>query len=173
MAELILILSVGVLGWIAYTIAGDLWAAPFVPTPLDEVEKILEMMQIPKGITFWDLGSGDGRLVIEAARKYGAAATGFEIHPGLVWWSRIRAAILKLKNAKFVRRNFFREDAGTADYIYFYLYPRAGLKLGQKFENECRPGTVIVSKTFAISGWERKLVKTEEIDGRRYNFYKS
>jgi ribosomal protein L11 methylase PrmA len=142
----------------------------FVPTPQDVVEDMLRLANVQKGDVLYDLGSGDGRIAITAARKYGIKATGIDIDP-----ERIREANDNAKKAgvtnlvQFRQENLFTADFKDATVITLYLLPDLNVKLRPKLWNELKPGTRIVSHQFEMGTWkpEKKL----ESNGRTIYFW--
>jgi ribosomal protein L11 methylase PrmA len=142
----------------------------FVPTPQDVVEDMLRLANVQKGDVLYDLGSGDGRIAITAARKYGIKATGIDIDP-----ERIREANENAKKAgvanlvQFRQENLFTADFKDATVITLYLLPDLNVKLRPKLWNELKPGTRIVSHQFEMGTWkpEKKL----ESNGRTIYFW--
>jgi len=131
--------------------------APFVPMDTDVVERVMQIADVKKGDVFYDLGSGDGRLVIAAA-LHGAIATGIEIEPFKVFYSRLWIKFLRLKNAKIVKGDVFLQDLSDATVINLYLLPETHEKLKEKFKKELKKGTKIVAVGFRIEGWKHELV---------------
>jgi ribosomal protein L11 methylase PrmA len=142
----------------------------FVPTPQEVVEDMLRLANVQKGDVLYDLGSGDGRIAITAARKYGIKATGIDIDP-----ERIREANENAKKAgvtnlvQFRQENLFTADFKDATVITLYLLPDLNVKLRPKLWNELKPGTRIVSHQFEMGAWkpEKKL----ESNGRTIYFW--
>jgi ribosomal protein L11 methylase PrmA len=142
----------------------------FVPTPQEVVEDMLRLANVQKGDVLYDLGSGDGRIAITAARKYGIKATGIDIDP-----ERIREANENAKKAgvtnlvQFRQENLFTADFRDATVITLYLLPDLNVKLRPKLWNELKPGTRIVSHQFEMGTWkpEKKL----ESNGRTIYFW--
>lgn len=165
-------LAAAILFGIVFMIAGDLAGAPFVPSDVRFLEKIFRTAKFKPGKEFLDIGSGDGRAVRLAANEYGLKATGIELQPYLVWYSKFRSRSINGNKTEFIRRNFFRGKLPKADYIYFYLFPRTVEKLGEKISAECRPGTVVISRAFEIKNLKRKLTNKIEEGGRRAYFYR-
>lgn len=136
--------------------------APFVPSGSRAIKNIFDAVGIRFGEVFYDLGSGDGRVVREAARR-GARAIGIERSIALVLWSRFSAcfdALYQRSGARraggkaiFIRGNYFKKDLSDADMIFCYLLPEAMEKLKTKFESELKPGTRVVSRAFKLHGW--------------------
>ncbi len=140
-------------------VIGHLKGAPYVRSPKKYVKTMIELAEIKPGELIIDLGSGDGTIVIEAARK-GARAVGIEINPFLVLWSRYRIKKLGLKEqAQIVKGNFFKYSLVDADVILFYLLPKIMNRLKEKFSRELKPGTRIISYAFPIPGWTPRSQK--------------
>jgi ribosomal protein L11 methylase PrmA len=142
----------------------------FVPTPQEVVEDMLRLANVQKGDVLYDLGSGDGRIAITAARKYGVKATGIDIDP-----ERIREANENAKKAgvtdlvRFRQENLFTADFKDATVITLYLLPDLNVKLRPKLWNELKPGTRIVSHQFEMGAW--KPEKRLESNGRTIYFW--
>lgn len=134
--------------------------APYVPTSRKKLQEIIDMVKPNNNDLFFELGSGDGRLLRYVVSKYSVRGVGIEVNPLLVWISRILAKRSKLKNITFLRQNIFSTDLSEADYIYIFLMPELIVKLLPKFQNELKKGTVIISHGFKIVSWEKKLWKT-------------
>lgn len=135
------------------TIVAFLTGAPWVPTPLPRVKRMLELANIKPGDRVYDLGCGDGRIVHLAAQEYGADAVGLELSPLVFFWACIRNFFLRSKG-RVLLRDFRRIDYSNAKELIFYLLPDVLKIMRPKFEKELKPGTRIVSYAFAIPGWE-------------------
>ena len=135
---------------------------PFVPTPQDVVEKMLQMAGVKKGDVVFDLGSGDGRIVITAAKQYGVRAVGFEIDPDLIKQSRenIRKAGVE-KLAEIREQDIRTVDLSPATVVTMYLLPEVNLMVRPSLWRQLKPGSRVVSHDFDMRDW--KPVKTEEI----------
>jgi precorrin-6B methylase 2 len=130
---------------------------PYVQTPMEIVERMLRMAEVKKDDYVIDLGSGDGRIIIEAAKR-GARALGVEWEEKLVELSRRRAAAEGVaERAKFVQGDMYEADISQASVLALFLLPVNLEKLKPKFER-LRPGTRIVTNGYQISGWEPKEV---------------
>ena len=142
----------------------------FVPTPQEVVEDMLRLANVRKGDVLYDLGSGDGRIAITAAKKYGVKATGIDIDP-----ERIREAQANAKKAgvtdlvQFKQEDLFQADFKDATIVTLYLLPDLNVKLRPKLWNELKPGTRIVSHQFDMGKW--KPEKTLESEGRTIYFW--
>lgn len=121
--------------------------APFVPTKMELITKVLKGSGVKKGKIFYELGSGDGRVVLEAA-KLGADATGIEQSWLRVWYSRYQARKLHLKNAQFCHGDIFTRHYYPADIVYIYLLKKAVSKLEQKLKNELKPNSIVITQTY-------------------------
>ena len=132
----------------------------WVPTPQPLVEKMLDMAKVTPQDVVMDLGSGDGRTVITAAKR-GARATGIEYNPDMVELSRRNAAEAGVK-ATFVKADLFETDLSPATVITMFLLPDINLKLRPKIL-DLKPGTRIVSNSFTMAEWEAD--QTETITG--------
>ena len=148
MAVTLMVLIVAITaGW------AGLRAAPYLPTRQKDVDRMLALADIKPGDVVYDLGAGDGRFLISAAKK-GAQATGFEISilPFLVAKLRIAMAGVGDK-AKMKAKDFFHVNLSQANVIVCFLTPAAMAKLKPKFQAELKPGTRIVSYAFALPDW--------------------
>jgi ribosomal protein L11 methylase PrmA len=142
----------------------------YVPTPQDVVEDMLRLANVKKGDVLYDLGSGDGRIAITAAKKYGVKATGIDIDP-----DRIKEANENARKAgvtslvSFRNEDLFKADFKDATVVTLYLLPDLNVKLRPRLWNELKPGTRIVSHQFEMGAWkpEKKL----ESNGRTVYFW--
>jgi SAM-dependent methyltransferase len=137
---------------------------PFVPTPQEVVDKMIELVGVKEGDLVYDLGSGDGRIVITAAKK-GARAIGFDIDGDLVKESRenIRKAGLE-KLAEIKQQDILTVDLSPATVVTMYLLPDVNLKLKPNLLKQLKPGSRVVSHAFDMGDW--KPDKTERVNGR-------
>jgi cyclopropane fatty-acyl-phospholipid synthase-like methyltransferase len=138
-----------------YITWSQIFGAPWVPTPYKTVHMMLEMAGVRPGEVVYDLGSGDGRVIIEAARSFGARAVGIEIDPTRYLWTKIKISIFNLQdNVQVLFGNFFYKDLRHADVVTVYLLQGTNVRLMEKLEKELRPGTRVVSNTFIFPGWK-------------------
>ena len=127
---------------------------PFVPTPWVIVDEMLKLAEIKPNDVVFDLGSGDGRLVIEAAKRYGARGVGLERDASLVVYSQKQAASQDLADrVKFVARDLFDASLQDASVITMYLLPRLMPRLVPKLRAELPVGARIVSHDYALTPW--------------------
>jgi predicted RNA methylase len=166
---IMLIFSAFLMVYMIYALIGNLSGAPFVPLKMAEIEDILTKVRPEKEKVFVDLGSGDGRVVMLAAHKYKAKATGIEIHPLLVWYAKLLAHRKGLSNANFLRTSFWKYDLSGADYIFCYLFPGTMERVARKLDREVKKGTTVVSVDFRIKMWTDKL--TEKFETKKYMVY--
>lgn len=126
---------------------------PYVPTPEPVVDAMLAMAEVGPADTVIDLGSGDGRITIAAARK-GAAASGVEIDAALVDRARRNAALHGLQDrARFSNANLFDVPLRQASVVTMYLLPRINMALRPRLLTELKPGTRIVTHAFDLGDW--------------------
>jgi protein-L-isoaspartate O-methyltransferase len=137
---------------------------PFVPTPQNVVDKMIELAGVNKGDVVYDLGSGDGRIVITAA-KTGARAVGFDVDGELVKESRenIRKAGVQ-DRAEIKQQDILTVDLSPANVVTMYLLPDVNLKLKPNLLKQLKPGSRVVSHAFDMGDW--KPDKVERVDGR-------
>jgi len=122
--------------------------APFVPSASGAVSSMMRFADIRPGQHVIDLGSGDGRLLLLAAKK-GATATGFEINPFIVLWANIRAVCSPYRNSVHtVWKNFWTADISRADVVFVYLLPWKMETLERKLLTQLKPGSIVVSNSF-------------------------
>jgi precorrin-6B methylase 2 len=142
---------------------------PYVPTPQEVVERMLDLAQVKKGDVVYDLGSGDGRIVVTAAKKYGVRAVGFEIDP-----ERIKESHENIKKAGVghlveIRQQDIRTvDLSSASVLTMYLLPEVNLLIRPNIWKQMKPGSRVVSHDFDMGDW--KPLKTEHIkDGSSWD----
>jgi len=126
--------------------------APWVPTHFSTASRMLELAEITSSDVVYDLGCGDGRTLVMAARKYGAKAVGIEIDPLRYVWCQLLITVLGLRDRiKIKFGNFFHHDFSEATVVTCYLLQTTNDKLEQKFKEELAAGTRVVSNTFEFS----------------------
>jgi len=131
--------------------------APYIPTKMDQIKKVLQLAGVKKGKKFYELGSGDGRVVIEAARL-GANAIGIEQSWIRVLYSRYQA--LKLAshsssgNVNFYHGDIFKRTYKDADVIYIYLLSKGVKKLEGKLRQELPKGVIVITQTYHFPNWK-------------------
>jgi hypothetical protein len=129
-------------------------SVPYVPTPQEVVERMLQIAKVGPQDFLIDLGSGDGRIVVTAAKKYGARGFGVDLNPVRIKESIENAAKAGVSDrVTFLQRNLFETDLSGATVITMYLLPRVNLDLRPKLL-ELKPGTRIVSHDFSMDDWK-------------------
>lgn len=137
---------------------------PFITTPTDVVERMLRLAGTAAGDTVVDLGSGDGRIVIAAAQKFGARGLGIELDGKLVQLSRENARRANVADrVSFVEGNVLTEDISKASVVTVYLLPSLLGRLQQRFIYELQPGTRVVSHAFSMAGWKPDRVEQMQV----------
>ena len=127
---------------------------PFVPTPPDVVDRMLEMAQVKSGDVIYDLGSGDGRIIIRAAKRYGVKGVGIEIDADLVQKARDNAFKEKVDQlVEFRMQDALTVDVSPATVVTLYMLPEFNAKLRPIFDKQLKPGSRVVSHDYEIEGW--------------------
>ncbi len=149
--------------------------APYVPTPPDVVEKMLEMAEVDNNDKVFDLGCGDGRIVIMAALKYGCRGVGIDLDPQRIEESLINAKAAGVENlVEFRVEDVTKSDISTATVVTLYLLTESNELLRPSLEKQLKPGIKVVSHNYRIPGWEMNLVEETELnseDGGFHNIY--
>jgi SAM-dependent methyltransferase len=141
-------------------------AAPYIPSPLEVVEAMLKMADVKSNDVVYDLGCGDGRIVVMAAQKFGATGVGVEIDSDLVRDARARAAKSGVsEKVRFLEADLFETDYSGASVVTMYLLPKTLDRLKPKLQAELKPGSRIISFAFQFSNWPP--LKTQEVNTRR------
>ncbi|WP_436415876.1 class I SAM-dependent methyltransferase [Petrimonas sp.] len=138
---------------------------PYVPTPMDVVEAMLDLGKVGKNDVVYDLGCGDGRIVVTAAKKYGATGIGVDLNPERIKEANENAKEKGVeKKVKFYEGNLFDFDFSKASVLTLYLLPDVNLQLKPKILAEMKPGSRVVSHAFDMGDW--KPDKQISVDGR-------
>ncbi|MBI1955576.1 MAG: class I SAM-dependent methyltransferase [Acidobacteria bacterium] len=146
--------------------------APYVPTPMSVVEKMLEVAGVTAGDVVYDLGSGDGRIVILAAQKYRAKSVGVELDPGLARESTEKVRGLKLESlVTIIEGDLLKTDLKPATVVTVYLLPSANEQLRPILEKTLAPGTRVVAHDMGIPGWEAAREEAVPVDGITHFVY--
>ncbi len=154
----LILLALGAL-WL---VVPALYGVPWVPTRAARIRKALELARLQPGETLYDLGAGDGRVLLMAAQEFGARAVGIEIGP-VQWalgWLRILLNGSRHK-ARLRCGNFYRADLAEADVVFVYLTSTQTTRLAKKVEQELRPGARLVSIAADFPAWQPELVDRE------------
>ncbi len=134
--------------------------APFVPTPAIVVERMLQMVDLKAGEIFFDMGAGDGRTLIMAAKDFGARGVGIELREDLA-----KKALSNIESngltdrITIVNGNMFNVNLTSADVVFLYLTTSANEKIKPKLENELKKGVRVVSHDYEIIGWKPEKVE--------------
>ncbi len=149
--------------------------APFVPTPMEVVAKMLELAKVTENDVVYDIGCGDGRIVIFAAEKYGARGVGIDIDPARIQESKDNAKKADVeKLVKFRLEDATKTDISEATVVTIYLLPESNELLRPKFEKELKPGTPVVSHNYIIPGWEDReagYLSIKDQDGTEHSIF--
>jgi cyclopropane fatty-acyl-phospholipid synthase-like methyltransferase len=142
----------------------------FVPTPQEVVDAMLEVAKVTKTDVVYDLGSGDGRIPVTAAKKYGARGVGIDIDPQRIKEANANAeAAAVTDKVKFMNADLFTTDISQATVVTLYLLPSLNVKLMPKLKAELKPGTRIVSHAFDMGDW--KPEQTLNVNGRTVYYW--
>jgi protein-L-isoaspartate O-methyltransferase len=148
--------------------------APYYPTPESIVDRMLEVGQLKAGEKMFDLGSGDGRIVIMAARKYHADSTGVELDTDLYIASENKIKQLGLqKTARIVHADILKQNYSSANLITVYLLPESNIKLQPILEAQLKPGTRVVAHDFGIGTWTptKTITIPDDGEGRSHTLF--
>src|SRR3984893_3801458 len=164
----------------AFVFAGSLSAqqfgsedlGPYLPSPQLVVERMLEAAQLKPGETLYDLGSGDGRIVITAAQMFKANAVGIELSDILCKSTLKKIAALHLESqVKIIHGNALKVDLSPADVVTLYLLTSSNARLKPNLEKYLKPGARVVSNDFEIRGWRAKEVVNLRVEGMEHTIY--
>lgn len=146
--------------------------APYVPSPQEIIDRMLEVAHARQGDMVIDLGCGDGRILVTAVQKFQTKAVGIEIDPKIAAQASDTIVRLGLQNkARVVRADVFDVDLSQADVVTMYLTTSFNEKLRPKFEKSLRPGTRVVSHDYGIRGWNPVEVEEVFVHGRRHRIF--
>lgn len=128
---------------------------PYVPTPKRVVDKMLEIAQVDSTDMVYDLGCGDGRLIVTAAKEKGARGVGIDLNPARIIQSNENAAKAKVEDlVTFIQQDLFETDFSEATVLTLYLLPQVNLALRPKILSQLKPGSRVVSHDFDMEEWE-------------------
>jgi len=145
---------------------------PYVPTPYDVVEEMLRIADVGKDDVVYDLGCGDGRIIIMAAEKMGARGVGVDIDPQRIEESRENAIKAKVTDrVRFLHQDLFEANISKATVVILYLTSDVNLKVRPKLLRELKPGTRVVSNDFDMEEWEPDKTLDVTSDYESYTIY--
>ena len=146
--------------------------APYLPSPQVVVEKMLEAARIKPGEYVYDLGSGDGRIVITAAQKFKANAVGIEISDVLCKSTLKKINTLGLASqVKIINGNALKVDLSPADVVTLYLLTSSNARLKPNLEKYLKPTSRVISLNFGMPGWKVARVETVRVDRQTHTIY--
>lgn len=161
-----LVLAIAVTGAVAQddVASVNLPDVPYVPTSHTKVDAMLKLAEVKSTDVLYDLGSGDGRIPIAAAKKYGARAVGIDINTALVNEATKNAKAAKVSHrVKFKNQDLFKTDFREATVVTLYLLSHVNLRLRPILWEQLKPGTRVVSHAFSMGDWEPE--KTINVEG--------
>jgi|SRR5690348_639693 SAM-dependent methyltransferase len=142
---------------------------PYVPTTDPAVDAMLKLADVKSSDVVYDLGCGDGRIVITAAKKYGAHGVGIDINPERIKEAKENARKAGVENlVRFEENDLFQADIHEASVVTLFLLSSVNLRLRPKLQQELKPGTRIVSNTFDMGDW--KPEKQAEVAGAEQSY---
>ena len=153
-------------------LACGIFTVPWVPTHKKIGQKMFELVELKPGEIVVDFGCGDGSLLLTAVKVFGASkGIGFEIHPGIRWFGRMRALFGGISSKIDLRGgNFFKAELPPADVVATYLFPETQARLEPLLKKYYPSGTRVVSRTFRYP--TLPLIKESRVDGENIYFYK-
>jgi precorrin-6B methylase 2 len=156
----------------SHTIEGVPDLAPYVPTPNDVVEKMLELAEVGQGDVIIDLGCGDGRIVITAAQKYGARGIGVDIDPQHIDKAKSLAKSAGVAHlVEFRVQDATKTELSSATVVSLYLTPDANELIRPKLEQQLEPGSRVVTHDYPIRGWQAIREESVERESRSHELY--
>lgn len=146
--------------------------APFVESPQEVVKKMLQLVEPKDNELLYDMGSGDGRIIIMAAKDFGLRCVGIEIREDLVRRTMAEIKRFNLESRiKVINDDFFNVDISNADIVTLYLTTSANEKLRPKLEKELKAGARVVSHDYEIRGWKPTKISRDDPPGHTIYLY--
>jgi SAM-dependent methyltransferase len=145
----------------------------YIPTPSEIISSALSLAKIVKGDVIYDLGCGDGRVAIAAAKTWGIRAVGIDIDPNRIQEAKQNAEAAGVERlVEFRLQNLFECDFSDASIIFIYLLPHLNLRLKPKLFHQLKPGTRIISRDFDMGDWQPdQLITVREIEEESTIYY--
>jgi len=145
---------------------------PFVPTPIPVVTEMLQVANVNANDVLYDLGSGDGRIVIAAAQHFGTRGVGIDLDPQRVQEANDNARQAGVTDrVQFLQGDIFQADLREATVVTLYLLPSVNMKLRPKLLSELRPGTRVVSHNYDMGDWEPEKTIRVTVSGSQHTVY--
>jgi SAM-dependent methyltransferase len=142
---------------------------PYVPTKTPVVDRMLQMANVKPGDVLYDLGCGDGRIVIAAAKRFGIRGVGIDIDPERIAEANVNARKAGVTNrVKFIQADLFDADISDATVVTLYLLPDINLRLRPKLLSELQPGTRIISHNYGMGDWTPDRSAKVTVDGTEH-----
>lgn len=143
--------------FLLFVVVSILWTnyvgAPWAPTSLSKINTMLTTAEVGENDLVYDLGCGDGRIIVTAAVRFRARAVGFEIDPLRYLWCQIIITVLGIRDrVQVIYGNFFQQDLSPASVVTCYLLPDTNIKLEKKLKSELQSGTRVISHSFLFPG---------------------
>ncbi len=133
--------------------------APWVPSRNRDLDRIFKLADLKPGQTFYDLGCGDGRIVIYAAKNFKVKAIGLEISLLFYLICKIKQVLNKQSDIEFKFKNLYKENLASADVVYFFGIPHTlDKQFCEKLKKELKPKAKVISYSFKLHGWEPKII---------------
>ncbi|MFW9795016.1 MAG: SAM-dependent methyltransferase [Candidatus Thorarchaeota archaeon] len=160
---LILVIEICLVFFVTWIAWSGVVGAPWLPTPKKRVRSMLEIAEVGSDDILYDLGSGDGRIIVMAGKDFGATSIGIEIDPLRLMWSRFKIWRHKLKDkVQVIRGNFFNVNLADATVVSLYQGYVINKRIRDKLDKELKPGTRVVSYRFILDGWTPTLIDEEK-----------
>jgi SAM-dependent methyltransferase len=145
---------------------------PYVPTKEPVLDRMLQMARVRPGDVLYDLGCGDGRIVIAAARRFGIRGVGIDIDPARIAEAQENARKAGVSDrVRFIQGDLFDADIRDATVVTLYLLPEVNLKLRPKLLSDLKPGTRIVSHNYDMGDWKPEQTAKLTVDGVEHVVY--
>ena len=146
--------------------------APYVPTPWHVVDRMLDLVEVTEQDMVYDLGSGDGRILVRAAKAHGARGVGLEINHDLVVDARLAIGAANVEDrVKIIEQDIFEADLSPASVVTLFLMTSANRRLKPKLLEDLQPGTRIACYKWEIPGWKPVKTATVEVSGAGQPIY--